>query len=108
VQNDRKSEGYFWRNRTDFHFQTLKGHTMKRAKGTKFVTTKELAEMFDVTVQRINQYVNHEGLPKAGRDSFDLREAVNWSKAKILADKAGKKMEEMKSFGTVRFDSEKD
>ncbi|MGA9363314.1 MAG: hypothetical protein WBW16_03005 [Bacteroidota bacterium] len=68
-----------------------------------FGSTKDVAELLDVTPQRVNQYVSQEGLPKFARDKFYLPEVVNWSTVKTIADILEKKPQEMEHLGLVDF-----
>lgn len=67
------------------------------------ISTRQLAEIFCCTPQRINQYVADDGLPKIGRDQFDLATATNWHRAKIIADACNMKLKNMYEFGVVDF-----
>lgn len=57
------------------------------------VTTEELARHLGVTPQRVNQYAA-EGMPKGGRNDFDLHAACRWVREyerKLQAAEAAKK-----------------
>ena len=66
-------------------------------------STRYVAQMLQVTPQRITQYVLDEGLPKDSRDRFYLPDVVNWEKVRILADWLKMKPQELSRFGFVDF-----
>jgi len=60
------------------------------------VGANDLAELFDVTPQRIGQLVK-EGMPKVGHGKYDLRECIRWriDKSEMQA-RAGSELEKHK------------
>lgn len=65
--------------------------------------TRQVAELLDVTVQRVNQCCNDEGLPKHSRNKFYLPDVLNWQKVKSIAERLHTNPKQLAKFGFVDF-----